>query len=61
MYEELDGKERSTQIMPNVEEAKEFCSKLWDNLVPYKEDAEWLEVELEMENVSIQENVEITK
>ena len=35
---------------------------MWDNLVPYKEDAEWLkEVELELENVNIQENVEITK
>ena len=35
---------------------------MWDNLVPYKEDAELLkEVELELENVNIQENVEITK
>ena len=32
------------------------------NPIPYKEDAEWLkEVELELENVSIQENVKITK
>ena len=35
---------------------------MWDNLVPYKEDAKWLnEAELELENVNIQENVEITK
>ena len=55
-------KERSTQVPPNVEEAKEFWSKLWDNPVPYKEDAEWLkEFELELENVNIQENVDITK
>ena len=30
--------------------------------MPYKENTEWLkEVELEVENVNIQENVEITK
>ena len=35
---------------------------MWDNPVPYKEDTVWLkEVELELENVNIQENVEITK
>ena len=62
MYEELGRNKRSTQVQPNGEEAKEFWSKLWDNPVPYKEDAEWLkEVELELENVNIQENVEITK
>ena len=62
LYEELGRKKRSTQVQPNGEEAKEFWSKLWDNPVRYKEDAEWLkEVELELENVNIQENVEITK
>ena len=40
MYEELGGKERSTQVPSNAEEAKEFWSKLFDDLVPYKEDAE---------------------
>ena len=61
MYEELGGKERSTQVPPDAEEAKEFWSELWDNHAPYKDDTEWLEVELELENVNIQENVEITK
>ena len=62
LYQQLGGKERSTQIPSNPEEAKKFWSKLWDNPVPYKEDAVWLkEVELELENVNIQENVEITK
>ena len=42
-------------------EAKEFWSELWDTPFSYKEDAEWLkEIELELENVNIQENVEIT-
>ena len=62
MYQELGGKERSTQIPLCAEEAKEFWSKLWDNSVSCKEDAEWLkEVDLELKNVNIQENVEITK
>ena len=62
MYEDLGGKERSRQVPSNAEEAKKFWSKLWDNPVPYKEDAEWLKkVELKFENVNIQENVEITK
>ena len=62
LYQELRGKERSTQVPPNAEEAKKFWGKLRDNLLPYKKDAEWLkEVELELENVNIQENVEITK
>ena len=35
---------------------------MWDNLLPYKKDAEWLkEVELELENVRIEENVEKNK
>ena len=41
LHQELGGKERSTQVPPNAEEAKEFWCKLWDNPVPYKEDAEW--------------------
>ena len=58
----LDGKERSAQVPPIIEDAKEFWNKLWDNPVPYKVDTEWLkEVELKLENVNIQENVEITK
>ena len=61
LHQELDGKERSAQVLPNAEEAKEFWSKLWGNRVPYKENAEWLkEVELKLENVNIQEKVEIT-
>ena len=55
-------KERSTQVPPNVEEVKEFWSKLWNSPVPYKKDAEWLkEVELELKVFNIQENVEITQ
>ena len=61
MYEELGEKERSTQVPPDAEEAKEFWSELWNNPAPYKDDTEWLEVELELENVNIQETVEITK
>ena len=62
MYQELGGKERSTQVPPNAEEARELWNKLWDNLVPYKEEAEWLKgVELELGNVNIQENEEITR
>ena len=62
MYQELGGKERSTQVPSNAEEANKFWSKVGDNPVPYKEDAEWLkEVELELENIKIQEYVEITK
>ena len=35
---------------------------MWENLLPYKEDAEWLKVfYLELENVNIQDNAEITK
>ena len=50
LFQELGGKERFTQVPTNAEEAKEFWSKLWDNSVPCKEDAEWLkEVELELE------------
>ena len=62
LYQELDGKVTPAQVPSNAEEAKEFWSILWDNPVPYKEDAEWLkEVELELENVNIQEKVETTK
>ena len=49
MYQELGAKVTPAQV-------------LWDNPVPYKEDAEWLkEVELELENVNIQDKVETTK
>ena len=41
LYQELRGKERSTPVPPNAEEAKKFWGKLRDNLVPYKKDAEW--------------------
>ena len=62
LYQELGGKERSTQVAPNAEEEKGFWSKLWDNPLPYKEDAEWLkEVELELENINIQKDGEIIK
>ena len=61
-YQELGEKVRPVQILSNAEEAKEFWSILWDNPVPYKEDAEWLkEVEFKLENVNIQDKVETTK
>ena len=61
-YQELGGKVRPAQVPSNAEEAKEFWSILWDNPVPYKDDAEWLkEVELELENVNVQDKVETTK
>ena len=45
-----------------LHEVKDFWSELWDSHVPHKEDADWLKkVELELENVDIQDNVEITK
>ena len=56
-YQELGGKERPAQVPSNAEEAKEFCSKLSDNPIPYKEGVGWLkEVELELENANIQES-----
>ena len=62
MYRDLGGKERSVQVPSNAEEAKKFWSKLWDNPLPYKEDAKWLkEVELELENFNIQGDLEISK
>ena len=62
MYQELGGKVTPAQVSSNAEETKEFWSILWDNPVPYKDDAEWLkEVELELENVNIQGKVETTK
>ena len=58
----MGGKVTPAQVSSNSEEAKEFWSILWDNPLPYKEDADWLrEVELELENVNIQDKVEITK
>ena len=62
MFQDLGGKVTPAQVSSNSEEAKEFWSILWDNPLPYKEDADWLrEVELELENVNIQDKVEITK
>ena len=57
LFQELGGKERPAQVPSNAEEAKEFCSKLSDNPIPYKEGVGWLkEVELELENANIQES-----
>ena len=62
LHQELGGKVTPAQVPSNAEEAKEFWSILWDNPVPYKDDAEWLkEVELELENVNVQDKVETTK
>ena len=62
LFQDLGGKVTPAQVASNAEEAKEFWSILWDNPLPYKEDADWLrEVELELENVNIQDKVEITK
>ena len=62
LYQEFGGKVTPAQVPSNAEEAKEFWSILWDNPVPYKDDAEWLkEVELELENVNVQDKVETTK
>ena len=63
MHQELGGKERPAQVPSNanVEEEKEFCSKLWENPAPFKKDVEWLkEVELELQIFNIQDMVEIT-
>lgn len=62
MCEKLGAKEISTQVSSNTDKTKGFWSKLLDNPAPYREDAEWLkEAELELENVKIQGDVEITK
>ena len=62
LCQELGGKVRPAQVPSNAEEAQEFWNILWDNPVPYKEDAEWLkEVELQLEKVNNHEKVETTK
>ena len=59
---ELGGKVRPAQVQSNAEEAQELWNILWNNPVPYKEDAEWLkEVELQLEKVNNHEKVETTK
>ena len=62
LYEELDGKMRPEQVMPDAEESIKFWSELWDNLVDHDRNAEWImSVEKELECVTRQGNINITK
>ena len=40
LYEELDGKMRQEQRMPNAEESIKFWSELWDNPVDHDRNPE---------------------
>ena len=62
LYEELDGKMRQDQVMPDAEESIRFWSGLWDNPVDHDRNAEWITtVEKELECVTQQGNINITK
>ena len=48
--------------MPDAEESIKFWSELWDNLVDHDRNAEWImSVEKELECVTRQGNINITK
>ena len=40
LHEELDGKIRQEQVMPDAEESIKFWSELWDNPVNHDRNAE---------------------
>ena len=62
LYEELGGKRRETSDPPQADDVRKFWSEVWDELVQYKEDGEWLvKVEKELEVVKIQNKVVIAK
>ena len=62
LYEELGGKRRETSDPPQADDVRKFWSEVWDKLVQYKEDGEWLvKVEKELEVVKIQNKVVIAK
>ena len=48
--------------MPDAEESIKFWSKLWDNPVDHNRNSEWImTVEKELESVTQQGNINITK
>ena len=48
--------------MPDAEESIKFWSKLWDNQVDHNRNSEWImTVEKELESVTQQGNINITK
>ena len=58
LYEELDGKMRQEQVMPDAEESIKIWSELWDNPVDHDKNAEWImTVEKELECVTQQGNI----
>ena len=61
LYEELDGKTRNQQAIPDAEESKHFWSDLWDKNVKHNNKAKWLE-EQEKETASVvrQEDIQIS-
>ena len=62
LYDELDGKMRQEQVIPDPEEAIKLCSQLWANQVDHDRNAEWIiRVEKELECVTQQGNINITK
>ena len=49
-------------MIPDPEEATKLCSQLWDNQVDHDRNAEWIiRVEKELECVTQQGNINITK
>ena len=62
MYEKLNGKMKQEQVMPDAEESIKFWNELQDNPVDHNRNAEWImTVEKELENVTQQGNIKITK
>ena len=62
LYEDLDGKRRESSDPPQAGNNRKFWSEIWDKLVQYKEDVEWLvKDEKELEVVKTQNNVVKTR
>ena len=62
LHEELDGKMRQEQVIPDAKESIKFWRELWDNPGDHDRNAEWImTVEKELECVKQQANINITK
>ena len=62
LHEELDGKIRQKQVMPDAEESIKFWSELWDNPVNHDRNAELITtIENELECAIQESNINITK
>ena len=44
LFEKLEGKERSNDIIPEREEAKIFWKGIWEKDVNHNEEADWIKV-----------------